>query len=161
MGVKELWMRPLISVKESDRLLDAYLLMKQNNIRHLPVYDDSGEVTGILSDRDILRATTSSISLEKGFIFENLVIDRNIFVNDYMTTPVMSLPADIPEKIIAKKMIEYKISSFLLTEKNDVVGIVTSEDLLKCLVEVLEEREGEEKIYEQQKRFNQIQVEDL
>ncbi|MFP3346804.1 MAG: CBS domain-containing protein [Sulfolobaceae archaeon] len=54
----------LITIKEDSPVTGALALMRQFNIRHLPVVNDKGELTGIISIRDIARAVDD--------MFENL-----------------------------------------------------------------------------------------
>lgn len=46
---------PLITINSSELLINALELMKTNNISHLPVINQKGKLTGILSFRDLLR----------------------------------------------------------------------------------------------------------
>ncbi len=131
---REIMGKKLITVRDIDTLAMAHRLMKENRIRHLPVEDDEGEVIGVLSQRDIMRASESKISYEYGFIFEDLKIGNHLMVEDYMTSPVESVPSDTPLKLLAQKMLDHKISCYLVTEKEEVVGIVTTDDLLRYLV---------------------------
>ena len=135
---KTLMREKLLTVNIEDSVAYAYKLMKENSIRHLPVRDDEGEICGILSHRDVMRAAESKMSFEFGFFYENIRVPTHLLVEDYMTSPVESLPSDTPLKLVAKKMLEFKISSFLITENGEVVGIVTSDDLLKYLAFTLE-----------------------
>lgn len=54
----------LITIKEDSPVTGALALMRQFNIRHLPVVNEKGELTGIISIRDIARAVDD--------MFENL-----------------------------------------------------------------------------------------
>ncbi|BAB67457.1 CBS domain-containing protein [Sulfurisphaera tokodaii] len=46
----------LITIREDSPITGALALMRQFNIRHLPVVDDKGNLKGIISIRDITRA---------------------------------------------------------------------------------------------------------
>lgn len=48
--------KSLITIREDSPITGALALMRQFNIRHLPVIDDKGNLKGILSIRDIARA---------------------------------------------------------------------------------------------------------
>ena len=128
----------LLTVNVDDTVAFAYRLMKENSIRHLPVRDDRGEICGILSNRDVMRAAESNVSFEFGFFFENIRVPSHLLVEDYMTSPVETLPSDTPLRLVAKKMLEFKISCFLIAEAEEVVGIVTTDDLLRYLAFTLE-----------------------
>lgn len=53
--VTELMNAPIVAVGGRDRLYDAAVEMLDLGIRHVPVADESGTYTGVLSIRDILR----------------------------------------------------------------------------------------------------------
>ena len=56
VGVAESWMRGNpVTVDSSASLADASTLMRDTNVRHLPV-TDSGVVVGVVSIRDLLNA---------------------------------------------------------------------------------------------------------
>jgi len=53
---EEIMTKSLITIREDSPITGALALMRQFNIRHLPVIDDKGNLKGILSIRDIARA---------------------------------------------------------------------------------------------------------
>lgn len=61
---EEIMTASLITIKEDSPVTGALALMRQFNIRHLPVVNDKGELTGVISIRDIARAVDD--------MFENL-----------------------------------------------------------------------------------------
>ena len=46
----------VISISENGSVVAAHTLMKANGIRHLPVVNESNELAGILSTKDIAKA---------------------------------------------------------------------------------------------------------
>lgn len=119
----------MISVGQS--LADAMELMVEKRIRHLPVVDAEFKIVGILQLQDF-----SALS--------NL---EDQYVEAYMSTPVVWVSQDIPLRAAILKMLEKKIHSLLVAdEKNELVGIVTSEDLLWILARSLEKSEKKHSI---------------
>lgn len=53
---EEIMTASLITIREDSPITGALALMRQFNIRHLPVIDDKGNLKGIISIRDITRA---------------------------------------------------------------------------------------------------------
>lgn len=53
---EEIMTTSLITVREDSPITGALALMRQFNIRHLPVVDDKGNLKGILSIRDVAKA---------------------------------------------------------------------------------------------------------
>ncbi|MCK6597108.1 MAG: CBS domain-containing protein [Bdellovibrionaceae bacterium] len=101
----------------------AKTTMNNNWIRHLPITDTTGEkVLGIVSDRDLLRAKNEEQKLE-----------------ELMSSPVKTYDLETPVKTIVHSMIEGKVSAFLVTKQEAVIGIVTTEDMLLLLSQILTE----------------------
>ncbi|MDT7875331.1 MAG: CBS domain-containing protein [Sulfolobus sp.] len=53
---EEIMTSSLITIREDSPITGALALMRQFNIRHLPVVNDKGELTGIISIRDVAKA---------------------------------------------------------------------------------------------------------
>jgi CBS domain-containing protein len=47
--------RTVVSARPDDRLLDVVFLMTDAGVRHIPVIDEHGEITGMVSIRDVVR----------------------------------------------------------------------------------------------------------
>jgi len=54
--LSELMSKPLITIQPSASLKDAVVLMQQKDIRRLPIIDKDGQLVGIITQKDILRA---------------------------------------------------------------------------------------------------------
>lgn len=138
--------KSLITILETEALESAYAVMQKNTIRHLPVVNEEGEVVGILSERDLERAMISEVSGEGSFRNESCQFDPDNIVRDYMSWPVKTVHKDAPLKSVAQKMIKEKVSSYLVTDNSKVLGILTTEDMLKVLVGLLNESESDLKL---------------
>ena len=129
----------LITVGEESNLTEAYSLMIKNGIRHLPVTNQSGHITGMLSERDLQRAMKSDVQGEGYFRRESCEFNQDDRVMDYMSWPVKTVEHDTHLRIVTGKMIREKVSAYLVTDRGTIKGIITSEDLLKVLEGLLEE----------------------
>ena len=56
MSVNTLMTKDVISVKASDRVNEAWVLLMETGITGAPVLDDSGDLVGVLTIRDISRS---------------------------------------------------------------------------------------------------------
>lgn len=124
----------LITINENDALSTAYRTMQTNNIRHLPVLNRSSEVVGIISDRDLLRALKTQIIHQPGFKIEDAKFDPTEIVYEYMSSPVKAFDKKTPVEQVVKTMIADKISCYLISDGQDIVGIVSSENFLHLLL---------------------------
>lgn len=123
MALKDHMSRKLINVSCDATAKEAQRLMTNHWIRHLPVMDEDSEfIVGILSDRDLLRTPSLDIPVE-----------------ELMTTPFKTFDIDTPLVDVLDCMIEEKVSAYLVTQNDDVVGLVSSEDLLIILDQILKE----------------------
>lgn len=121
--ISSIYTKNLITIKETASLSDADSLMNNYNIRHLPVIDDSSTLVGILSKSDF-------IALK--FLDSRL---KDFPVKIFMSTPIVVVPKTTTIKKVAQIFIEKKINSVLVANNQEVVGILTSEDLVRLLAD--------------------------
>jgi CBS domain-containing protein len=131
--VRENMSSHLITIGWNESVETAFMRMQKQKIRHLPVHNEVGEILGMLSDRDVQRAMISTIDCAD----ETIEFASNARVRDYMSWPVMTLGHDLELKLVAERMLRDKVSSILVERGGRIVGIVTVEDLLKVLCELL------------------------
>jgi len=120
--------RDLVTVNITTSLEEAASLMESRGFRHLPVINDVGTVVGILSDRDVQRARHPG----------QMRPPSTGEVSAFMSWPVITVNQNLPLREAVQGMIKEKISALLVTDdKKNIVGILTTEDLLQKLVELL------------------------
>ncbi|AGH94825.1 HPP family protein [Pseudobdellovibrio exovorus] len=119
----------LISISEEKSIAEAASLMKTHDIRHLPVVDSYNELSGIISVTDIAKARDTAESIK-----------------EIMTPRVRVVKKSANIKTIIDQMLKFKISSMLVAQNEDVVGIVTTDDLLQLLFELLDEEDDLKKL---------------
>ncbi len=131
--------RSLITINWSEQLKTAYLRMQNHRLRHLPVVNDTGEIVGMLSDRDVQRAMISEIKHEARIpaSSESIEFDPEARVRDYMGWPVLTVDQNTDLRLVAERMLHEKISSILVQKSGRTVGIITTDDMLKVLVDLL------------------------
>ncbi len=131
----------LLSVLWNESLQTAFEKMRTHYFRHLPVVTENNEVVGIISDRDFLRA----MQVDEPDYYSSRVasasFDPQARVRDYMCWPVQTISEDSSLAEVAKMMIDKKISSILVARDSSIVGILTTDDMLKALIENLEPKE--------------------
>ncbi len=135
--VGEVMKTELTTLEEDATLLDAALLMRSGGVRHLPVVRD-GRAVGVLSDRDVQRASPSMFSNltpeEYNRMFETIPVIK-VMVRD-----PLSIPPETSLLAAAQQMFEHKIGSLLVTGPDRrLIGIVTTTDLMRVLVDALRE----------------------
>lgn len=123
MKVRDAMTRDLVSVSPDDFLSEAYDLMVEYSIHHLPVVDGTG-LLGIISDRDILLRS----SLESGEI-----VAPDMALSEAMQTAVVTCKVGTTVAEAATIMLENKISCLPVVSGEDLVGMITKTDLLDLL----------------------------
>ncbi len=124
----------VVYVNRLDTLQKAYHLMTKISTRHLPVVDESGMVIGMLSDRDIIRAMKKPIGSDWYAVPSNPEFNPDEIVQNYMSWPIGTIDEEASLTQAAQIMLDRKISALAVTQKDQVIGIVTTEDLLKAFI---------------------------
>ena len=127
------WMgREVITIDVNASMQDAVKLMKEHSISRLPVMK-KGKLVGIVTDRDLKRASASDAnSLE---IHEILYLLSDIKVGEIMTKDPITVPPKYTLEETAEILLHNKISGVPVVEDNgQVVGIITQTDLFRAMV---------------------------
>lgn len=119
----------VISISEDRAVETAENIMRSNRIRHLPVVNSDNELSGILSAKDVAKTK-----------------DKKQAIKNAMTAPVRVVKRSANIKNVIEMMLRHKISSVLVASEEDIVGIVTTDDLLKLLTQILDDSESLEKM---------------
>ena len=113
----------LMTVTPETPLADVQRMFVEEEIHGAPVVDDEGVVRGVVSSLDLLR---DSAELEgRG--------GSELTATDAMTRELVSVTSDTPVAEIAQKMRLQHIHRVLVIDDEQLVGVVTSFDLLRAL----------------------------
>ncbi|MDQ0160154.1 acetoin utilization AcuB family protein [Alkalibacillus salilacus] len=130
MLVEEIMSKPTVKLSPSDLIEEALALLNEHTIRHIPIVDESDQVVGILSDRDVRDATPSILEPDQNY----QILKHD--VSSIMTSPVITVhPLDFIEDI-ASIFYDHEIACVPVTKNNQLVGIVTEKDLLYRLIQL-------------------------
>ncbi|OGP52342.1 MAG: hypothetical protein A2Y79_13785 [Deltaproteobacteria bacterium RBG_13_43_22] len=127
------WMTSdVITVDEDTSMMKASQIMKENNIRRLPVMR-KGKLVGMITDRDIKEASPSKATTLD--IHELYYLLSELKIKDLMNKNLVSVgPEETVEKA-AVKMLEHRISGLpVVNDKGKVVGVITQGDIFKVLI---------------------------
>jgi acetoin utilization protein AcuB len=126
--VSEVMTFPVISVVSNWSIEQAWLLMKKQQIKHLPVLDGE-RLVGICSQDDLL----GRLILTKDGELEGVKPER---IGDIMHTQVVTTVPETDIRRVAKVFDEYGIGALLVMSSQDVIlGIVTKGDLIHRLAQ--------------------------
>ncbi|MGZ3725909.1 MAG: CBS domain-containing protein [Pseudobdellovibrio sp.] len=124
--IRGIFSKNLVTIKDSASIAEAHEMMEKHNFRHLPVVDEEGFLVGILSKNDYRALLRMEGNL------------KGIQVKELMSSPVKTFSINSEIKSVAQLFVVQKLSSGLVMDHQEIVGIVTSEDLLRLLAETHE-----------------------
>ncbi len=127
--VSEIMTKKLITVTPKDNLKLAYSIFKQHRFHHLPVVRYK-ELVGIFSKADMLLITHGSNNPGSP-TKENEEIYNNTLIEDVMITKMATLAPDQSIRVAAEIFKENLFHSVPVVENGELVGLVTTHDLLK------------------------------
>jgi acetoin utilization protein AcuB len=132
MLVKNWMQTDPVTLDANDAMLSATKVMREHRIRLLPVMK-KGTLVGVLTDRDLKRASASDATTLD--VHELLYLLSKLKIADIMTRPVITVPFDYTIEEAAQLLAENKISGFpVLDHDENLVGVITQTDIFRALV---------------------------
>lgn len=134
MLVRKKMHKDLFTITKDDRMTVAKKILKEKNIRHLPVVDGK-KLVGLVTNMDIRKAEASpATSLE---IRELHYLLDKLTVGEIMTRNVITISPDISVEEAAILLHDNKVGCLPVVEDGNLVGIITENDVMEILIEVL------------------------
>lgn len=135
MRVRDYMTTSVTTLLDDARLLDAALLIRRTGKRHVPILTAEGKVVGIISDRDVSRLAPSMLAQmtpeDYNRVFEATPITVAMTKNPMLVSP------DTPVSEAVALLYTKKIGALLAVEDGKLVGILTVNDMLGLLNELL------------------------
>ena len=114
-------------------ITEALRLMRDKQVRRLPVLDQEGNLIGIVSEKDLLYASPSpATSLS---IYEMHYLLSQLRIQELMTKDVITVTPDTLLEEAARIMVDHKIGGLPVTEGRKLLGIITQTDIFEVLLE--------------------------
>ena len=139
MLVRDYMTTELVTVQETDTLLDATMFFVRSTFRHLPVVRGR-QLVGVITERDVKQYAPSVLS---GISAE----DYNSIME---TTPISRVMARTPITVgpeqsvleAAKLLYAKRLGCLPVVQDSELVGIITTTDMLKVLAQILEKSDA-------------------
>ncbi len=132
MLVKNWMTKEVFTIDENDSMSHAVHLMKEHNVRMLPVLKGS-KLVGIVSDTDLKRASASDATTLE--MHEILYLITKIKIKSIMSEKPITVPPDYTVEEAAELMTKHKVSGVPVVKAGgQLVGIITRDDLFKVLM---------------------------
>ena len=131
--------KELVTLTLEDDLFQAEKLFKENHIRHIPVVEDN-HIIGILSQTDLER-----ISFLDAYDEHEVEVDYTIYtmlsIEHLMVKDPHIISVNTPIEVVAEILTTHEFHALPVVENDELVGIVTTTDLLLYLLEQYKECE--------------------
>jgi len=123
------------TVQIGQSISDVYTLLQNRAFHHVPVVD-GGRPVGMISATDILRLVYDVDSHDERLL--RTFLDHQFTLEDAMTTDLITVASDDPLRVAVDHMSTGSVHSVLVVDDGgELVGIVTSTDLINRLGEML------------------------
>lgn len=109
--------------------------MREKTVRHIPIVDDAGKLVGVVTDRDVKRATPTAL-LRKRDEWEQ-VVNETPLERVMSRDPITGTP-ETPIKDVFLTFVEEKIGCMLVVDgQGALIGICTSPDLFRAALQLI------------------------
>ena len=117
------------TIRSDSQLHVAQSLFEWGDFRHVPVVDDQGALLGIVSLTDVLRVSASELdeSLPPAERVQQLA---GVAITDVMNQQPITATPDMPVDEAARCMMRARVNCLPVVDRDQLVGIVTSFDML-------------------------------
>jgi CBS domain-containing protein len=131
----------VVTVRPSTSLHELAQLLTARGISGAPVVDEVGAIVGVVSEADLLARQfggSRSRPAPLEWVFGNHVHEAErrrraaTTVADAMTSPPITIEADRPLREAAALMVNHQVNRLPVTERGDLVGIVTRADFVRA-----------------------------
>ena len=120
--VKDWMSKPIISMKPGASMQEAIDMMAKHNIGSVLISKDGKKPSGIITERDLLKK-----------ILAAKADPSKLKVDDVMTKKVLTVDVNNSLLEISKIMTKNIMRRIVVTEKGEMIGIITSRDLLQLM----------------------------
>jgi CBS domain-containing protein len=136
--VSEIMTREVASLDENDNLSNLREAMRAMRFRHMPVTDE-GRLIGLVSERDLLRISTSSLWPHQAE--QDRALGERFRVRDIMVSDVLTVSPETSIEEAGRLLLRERIGCLPVVDaSNMLLGIVTSSDYIRALLDALRGR---------------------
>ena len=126
--VRQFMSTDLFTVRPEDIVDFAATLMDWRHVRHVPVEDDSGQLVGLVSHRELLRLMAT----------RQFGDEHKVTVAEIMQSDPQTVQPDTPTVEAIRLMREQKLGCLPVVHAGKLVGLVTEHDLIVVASRLLE-----------------------
>jgi acetoin utilization protein AcuB len=128
-----------LTISEDESLSETHKYMQEQSVHHLPVLNKAGEMVGIVTEEDLLKAQPSAVTSLS--VWEIHYLLTRVKVKDVMVRDVITATEDIPIEDAAGLMLSHKVGCLPVMRDGKLVGIITESDLFRTFMELFAARQ--------------------
>lgn len=134
--VADIMVHDVVTLRLEQTLHDGHELMRDHQIRHVPVLDDQGLLVGLLNQKAVLREALR-IADEYGTHRLSHYL-KQVPLADVINRDFPQLSADTPLVEAGELLLARKQGALPILDNGHLVGIVSSVDFVRLAVSLLE-----------------------
>lgn len=128
----------VIAIPPTMGIREAFFMMKENSIRHLPIVDQDNRLVGIISDRELRRPNWVDEAQDIAHVY---YLDNSMLVSDVMITNVHVLHTyDTLNKAVSLLLDNHIGAAPILDKTENLVGMLSAIDLLRALKDSIDQQ---------------------
>lgn len=135
-----------VTISPFSNLAAARRLMQEHRFHHLPVVDDDRQLVGLITLTDLLAATDSRLRGDDDSAGK--IRASEIIVGDVMVRKVATVSSDASLRRAALFLEKHRIGCLPVVDDGRLVGIITDTDFVGVAINLLEQLEDNEPLYE-------------
>lgn len=129
--VRDIMTEKIVTISADDSLSTVEDIMTLGRVRHMPVVR-GGVLVGVVSQRDLLRASLSNLTELTGFgRDQRRAFLEAVEIRRVMSSPAITIPPDATPEQAAELMADRKIGCLPVVSGDALVGMLTETDLLR------------------------------
>jgi CBS domain-containing protein len=141
----------IVTVAPTDPLHSVQRLFFEEEIHGAPVVDETSRVRGMISSMDLIRAASEASDSSSGVDFTDAIEELGgiwdaasdefqnrlgeAVVADVMTEEVVAVDPGTPIPVVASVLLQNKIHRVLVVKGDNLLGIISSFDMIQLLEE--------------------------
>ena len=132
MLVKDVMSSPVVTINEDASSDKIATLMDENELGCVIITNKSGKSLGIITERDLVKR-----------VLTKNILPEAVKAGSIMTTPLLTIEPDATVSEAARRMSRLNIRRLGVIYKGNLVGLISSKDILGVmpeLIEIIQER---------------------
>ena len=122
MYIYEIMSKNVVKVNHEISALEISKIMVKRRVSSVSIIDNDNKIIGIVTEKDLIREVCA-----------NNILANTLTAAKVMSSPLITISKNSSINDATKLMVEKKIKHLAIHENNDVIGIVTTYDLINVL----------------------------